>query len=69
VALAEAPSPAHAPSSPRRLVLATGTLAALLAGVGAAFLRHAADPRFRSPEEVLYVLDVPVLAALPPSRE
>lgn len=69
VTLAEAPHAPHTPSSPRPLVLAGGGVLALLLAVGAALARHVRDPRFRSPDEVLTVLDVPVLAALPAPRD
>jgi uncharacterized protein involved in exopolysaccharide biosynthesis len=65
VALAEAPSVPQSARSPRLLILFGGTAAALLLGVAVAYLLHAMNPYFRTPDEVYRVLDVPVLASLP----
>jgi uncharacterized protein involved in exopolysaccharide biosynthesis len=65
VALAEPPVVPTTASSPRRLILMLGTVVALLLAFGAAYLRHVTTPYFRSPDEVVRVLDIPVLASLP----
>ncbi|MFQ8432050.1 GumC family protein [Amaricoccus sp. W119] len=58
-----------APSYPRKkLVLAFGLLAGLMAGVGQAFLRHTLDGALRSPRQVEERLRLRCLAALPASR-
>lgn len=69
VTLAERPHAPSQPSSRKPLILAGGGVVALVLAAAAALARHLRDPRFRSPDEVLAVLDVPVLAALPPARD
>ena len=39
--------------------------ASIVLSLAVAYLLQALDPRFRTPDEVYRVLDVPVLAALP----
>jgi uncharacterized protein involved in exopolysaccharide biosynthesis len=62
VAIAEAPSVPSLPVfSPLLLILAGGVLA-LMISIAAAFIADYLDPSFRTPEEVVQFLDVPLLA-------
>ena len=66
VAIAEAPTVPQKPAPSRRLLLLiAGTGLALGLACGVAFLLHATNPCFRTPDDVYQVLDVPVLASLP----
>jgi uncharacterized protein involved in exopolysaccharide biosynthesis len=65
VAIAESPVVPALPLWPAWIVVVGGFAAAGTAGIGAAFARDYFDPAFRTPEEVLACLDVPVLASLP----
>ena len=56
--------PALPVNSPTVLILAGGILA-LMISMGSAFTADYFDPSFRTPDEVIKYLDVPVLAALP----
>lgn len=67
VALAEPPTVPQTSQSPRRLIGALGGLLAVILSLAVAYLLHAMNPYFRTPDEVLRVLDVPVLASLPAS--
>jgi uncharacterized protein involved in exopolysaccharide biosynthesis len=70
VAVAEAPAVPQAPGASRRgMFLLGGGVMALVLSVGITYLLHAFNPRFRTPDEVIQVLDVPVLAALPAPAE
>ncbi len=65
VAVAEtAAVPALPVNSPSVLILAGGILA-LIVSMGSAFTVDYLNPSFRTPDEVIRYLDVPVLAALP----
>jgi uncharacterized protein involved in exopolysaccharide biosynthesis len=65
VAIAVAPVvptlPAHSPT----LVLWMGLFGAILTGIGSAFLAEYLDPSFRTPQEVMEILNMPVLASVP----
>jgi len=65
VAIAVAPTvpalPAHSPL----LVLAMGVFGALLAGVGSGYVAEFLDNSFRTPDEVMNTLNIPVLAVVP----
>jgi hypothetical protein len=50
-------------------VLLAGVLLAFASSFGAAWLMQVTDPRFRTPDEVYEVLEVPVLAALPATSD
>jgi uncharacterized protein involved in exopolysaccharide biosynthesis len=66
VAIAEAPTvPALPMHSQSVWVLFLGVALAVLASVGLAFAFEYFDPSLRTPDEVQFVLDMPVLAALP----
>ena len=65
VAVAEEPVVPALPLWPAWGIVLGGFLAAGASGAGAAFARDYLDPAFRTPEEVLACLDVPVLASLP----
>jgi len=65
VAIAEHPVAPALPVRSAWMVLAIGLAAAGVVGTGAAFAADHVDPAFRSPEDVLAYLDVPVLASLP----
>jgi uncharacterized protein involved in exopolysaccharide biosynthesis len=67
VALAEAPIVPALPLWSTLAVLILGTVAAGTAGTGAAFAADRLDSSFRTPDEVLLFLQVPVLASLPPN--
>jgi len=65
VAIAESAAvPALPVNSPSVLILAGGILA-LIVSMGSAFGADYLNPSFRTPDEVIRYLDVPVLAALP----
>ena len=63
--IAERPEVPALPKWPALTILLGGCFGAAFAGTAAAFAADAADPGFRTPEEVLLYLDTPVLAALP----
>jgi uncharacterized protein involved in exopolysaccharide biosynthesis len=65
VVIAEAPSVPQSSTSRRALILALGGFASLVLSIAAAYVLHARDPYFRTPDEVYRVLEVPVLATLP----
>lgn len=66
VSLAEPPVIPQSPEgSGRRMFLVAGGMMALLSSLGAAYVLNALNPCFRTPDDVLEVLDVPVLASLP----
>lgn len=65
VAVAEPPSVPQTARSSRRLILAVGSLVALLLSLAVSYVLQAMNPYFRTPDEVSRVLDVPVLASLP----
>jgi len=65
VALAEAPIAPALPLWSTLAVLILGTVAAGTAGTGAAFAADRLDSSFRTPDDVLLFLRVPVLASLP----
>lgn len=65
VAIAEPPSVPALPSNRRSLTVLIGILLAILTSAGLAFVAERLDSTFRTPDEVLSLLDVPVLAALP----
>ena len=64
VVVVDPPSVPQSSQSLRPLILLLGGLAAVALSLGAAYFLNALDPRFRTPQEVYQVLDVPVLAAL-----
>jgi len=66
VVLAEAPTVPALPAS-RALLLAAGLAVALFIALAAAFVLEYFNPYFRSRDEVWTVLELPVLAALPPT--
>jgi succinoglycan biosynthesis transport protein ExoP len=53
--------PAHSPW----LVMFLGLLAAVIMSIGAAFVAEYLDPSFRTPDEVMETLKMPVLASMP----
>jgi uncharacterized protein involved in exopolysaccharide biosynthesis len=53
--------PAHSPW----LVMFLGFFAAIVIGFGAAYLAEYLDPSFRTPDEVMNILKMPVLASMP----
>lgn len=65
VVVVDPPTVPQSSQSQRPLILLVGGLAAVVLSAGAAYLLNAVDPRFRTPEDIYQVLDVPVLAALP----
>jgi len=65
VAIAEQPVAPALPLWSTWTVLLAGFLAAGVAGTGAAFATDYLDPAFRTPDDVLVYLNVPVLASLP----
>ena len=67
VTIAEEPVVPALPVWPTWVIVLGGFLVAGASGAGAAFARDYLDPAFRTPEEVLACLDVPVLASLPRS--
>lgn len=69
VSVAEPPAIPRSSESSRSLILFGGGFGAIVLSLASAYLLNAFDPRFRTPDDVYRVLDVPVLAALPPSSE
>jgi uncharacterized protein involved in exopolysaccharide biosynthesis len=70
VVIADAPRVAPAPVGPPRLVLIVfGLMLAGVCSAGVAFYSHKMHPYFRTPDEVLTVLDIPVLATLPAASD
>jgi uncharacterized protein involved in exopolysaccharide biosynthesis len=67
VALAEPPTVPQTSKSSRRLIVLMGGVLAVLLSLAVAYVLHAINPYFRTPDEVYRVLDVPVLASLPAS--
>jgi capsular polysaccharide biosynthesis protein len=67
VAIVEQPVAPALPLWSAWAVLVVGLAAAGAAGSGAAFAADYLDPVFRTPEEALAYLEVPVLASLPRS--
>jgi uncharacterized protein involved in exopolysaccharide biosynthesis len=66
VTIADPPVVPLAPmASPRSLVLVLGVFLAIVSSFGVAWVMYALDPRFRTPDEVYEVLELPVLASLP----
>ena len=63
--IAETPVVPALPVWPAWLVLVSGCFGAGFMATAAAFAVDAADPAFRTPDEVLAYLDTPVLASLP----
>jgi uncharacterized protein involved in exopolysaccharide biosynthesis len=65
VAIAVAPTvpalPAHSPLT----IMALGFLAAMVAGIGSGFIGDYFDPSFRTPDDVMETLRMPVLASMP----
>ncbi len=69
VAIAEGPVAPALPVWSPWMILALGMFCAGASGVGAAFAADYLDPSFRTPDDVLAYLNVPVLASLPAARE
>jgi uncharacterized protein involved in exopolysaccharide biosynthesis len=67
VALAEDPTVPVLPASRLRLI-AAGILGSVTLSFLLAFVLEFFNPRFRSRDELLSVLEIPVLAALPPAE-
>jgi uncharacterized protein involved in exopolysaccharide biosynthesis len=68
-AVAEAPMAPLVPASlPTGVKLLLAVLIATFASVGLGFLMEYLDPSFRTPEEVVEYLDIPLLATLPRSN-
>ena len=65
VAIAQPPVSPVLPVTSAWMILATGFLAAGACGTGAAFAADYLDTGFRTPDDVLAYLNVPVLASLP----
>jgi len=65
VAIAELPATPALPSNSRWLVFGLGALLAVGVSIGVAFTLEYMNPSFRTPSEVLYELNIPVLAAVP----
>ncbi|MFB3922544.1 MAG: GumC family protein [Terriglobia bacterium] len=65
IAIAETPSVPPVPTSSPLIMTMAGILLALMVGVGAAFTAEHLDASFRTPDEVIRCLNVPVLAVLP----
>ncbi len=64
--------PATAPSSPQRgRVMMMGLMLGLMMGVGLSFVRNWRDQRLRSADEIVAILGVPIVGAIPsiPRRE
>jgi uncharacterized protein involved in exopolysaccharide biosynthesis len=68
VAIAEQPVVPALPVWPAGAVVLVGFVTALTSGTGAAFAADYMDPAFRTPEEVLTCLEIPVLASLPEEK-
>lgn len=65
VTIAERPVSPALPVWSNWAILTVGCVAAGVCGTGAAFAADYLDPAFRTPDEVLAYLQVPVLASLP----
>jgi uncharacterized protein involved in exopolysaccharide biosynthesis len=65
VAIAVPPSVPVLPAYSASLVLLIGFLVAVIAAAGAAFAAEYLDPSFRTPDEVMDILKMPVLASMP----
>jgi uncharacterized protein involved in exopolysaccharide biosynthesis len=65
VAIASPPTLPVLPAYSALLVLGIGFLLAIIAAAGAAFVAEYLDPSFRTPDEVMNVLQMPVLASMP----
>jgi uncharacterized protein involved in exopolysaccharide biosynthesis len=65
VAIAEQPETPALPSNNRWMVLGLGVLLAVGVSVGVAFTLEYMNPSFRTPSEVFFELNIPVLAAVP----
>lgn len=65
VAIAVAPTVPTLPDHSPLLVLAMGLFAALLAGVASGYVAEHLDNSFRTPDEVMNTLSMPVLAVVP----
>lgn len=65
VAIASPPTLPVLPAYSALLVLAIGFLLAIIAAAGAAFVAEFLDPSFRTPDEVMNILKMPVLASMP----
>lgn len=65
VAIAQPPVVPVLPVTSAWMILAIGILAAGACGTGAAFTADYLDSRFRTPDDVIAYLDIPVLASLP----
>lgn len=65
VAIAEVPTVPSLPTNSPLMLLVAGAILAGMLSIGAAFVADYADPSFRTPDEVVRYLNVPVLAALP----
>ena len=65
VAIAEAVTVPSLPSSHRSLTLLLGLLLASTISLGLAFGSDYLDPTFRTPDEMMSFLNIPVLAAMP----
>jgi capsular polysaccharide biosynthesis protein len=68
VAIAETPVIPSVPAIPPILILAAGTLLAVIASLGLAFALEYLDPSFRTPREVMEELNIPVLATVSHKR-
>jgi uncharacterized protein involved in exopolysaccharide biosynthesis len=64
VAIAQQPIVPTLPAIPPVLIMAAGTLLAIIASLGLAFALEYLDPSFRTPSEVMAELNIPVLAAV-----
>jgi len=69
VTIADPPSIPSTASSYAPLILAAGGVLSIVLSIALAYFLNAIDPRFRTPDEVYQVLEVPVLAALPAPGE
>ena len=69
VTIADPPSIPSTASSYAPLILAAGGVLSIVLSIALAYFLNAIDPRFRTPDEVYEVLEVPVLAALPAPGE
>jgi uncharacterized protein involved in exopolysaccharide biosynthesis len=66
VAIMEEATAPTEPSAPRRsLIVVAGGVIAALVSLGSAFARDHMDSSFKTPEDVVAFLNIPVLAALP----
>jgi uncharacterized protein involved in exopolysaccharide biosynthesis len=70
VTIVDPPAVPQDPVASRRgLVLFAGVFLALVSSFGVAWVMQVMDPRFRTPEEVYQVLELPVLASLPAAAD